>query len=372
MIGFADLKELAAVQGPCVSIFQPMRDTFSQVTKAETRLTAAAQKAGELLAPKIFDSAAREDFLRPIFKLAANTDWAERSGSMVVFRAPGFTKASFWPDILDAAVRVGDEFFILPLLPRLAVPRNYWILALSIKSIHLFRGTPEGLSEVALPKDLARSLEEDEAFDKPDHDLESRHKLGAGPNAQGAPVRSGTSTLNEKQPEYLHDFFRQIDRAIQPILAGSGDPLVLAAVEREIAIYREINTYRALMTQAIQGSPEPISIDRLRRTATDLVAADSGKAADEARRDMDRAAGRGLLTTDLTAIEEAAQIGQVDRLFIEPRPASNEDRINQAALAVMRNSGTVTSCGSLETSVAAILRYRVTEAPQPELAASRT
>ena len=44
MIEINDLKSLAGVDGPCLSVFQPLRDTFSQVTKTDTRLVAAARR----------------------------------------------------------------------------------------------------------------------------------------------------------------------------------------------------------------------------------------------------------------------------------------------------------------------------------------
>jgi len=370
MIGFDDLKELAGIQGPCLSLFQPLRDEFSQVTKADTRLTAAAQKADALLTEQMFDAGAREEFLRPIFKLAANTDWSGRTGSMVIFRAPGFTKASFWPDNLDASVHLADEFFVLPLLPGLAAQRSFWVLALSINRIRLLRGTAQGLSETALPKDLPKSLSEAGAFDRPDHDLESRSAPGVT-TGQTAAVRSGTLTLHETMGQYLHDFFKQVDRAIQPILTGCRDPLILAAVPRELAIYRELNTYSWLLKQTIHGNPEALGDNRLHQIALELVAGEAARAMDDARGEMDRAAGRGLLTTDMAAIGEAARNGQVESLYVEPNPKANVDRINQAALAVIRNSGMVACCDPLETSVAAVLRYRIMEAPRPELAANR-
>jgi len=370
-----DLKKLAAIDGPCLSIFQPLRDDFSQVTKADTRLTAAAQKADALLTEKGFSAADREEFLRPIFKVAGNTDWTGRTGSMVVFRAPGFTQASFWPDTLKTHVHLADEFFILPLLAGLAAQRNFWILTLSIHQIRLFRGTMQGLSEVELPKELPRNLADAGAFDQPDHDLESRSAPGVS-TGQTAAVRSGTSSARERQGSYLRDFFKMINRAIQPILAGSGDPLILAAVPRELAIYRDVNTYALLLEQAIQGSPESLgegrSEDRLHKAALEFVAANSAHTADQARQEMDAAAGRGLLVTDLAAIHEAARIGQVERLFVEANPQANEDSINRTALAVIRNSGTVVCSEALDApGVAAILRYRVSPAPEPELAASQ-
>ncbi len=343
-----DLKKLAAIDGPCLSIFQPLRDDFSQVTKSETRLNAAAQRADVLLTEKGFDAADREEFLRPIFKVAENTDWSGRVGSMVVFRAPGFTQANFWPDTLKPQVHLTDEFFILPLLAGVAAQRSFWILTLSIHKIRLFRGTMQGLSEVVLPKDLPRNLADAGGCDKTDHDLES----------QPAP--------------YLHDFFKMIDRAIQPILAGSADPLILAAVEREIALYREVNTYAALSEQTIHGSPESLGEARLHKTALQLIAANPVKTREQVRREMDAAAGRELLVTDLAAIREAAGIGQVERLFLGANPQADEDLINATALAVIHNSGTVICNEALGGSgVAAILRYRVAQAPETERAGSR-
>lgn len=366
-----DLKKLAAIDGPCLSIFQPLRDDFSQVTKSETRLTAAAQKADVLLTEKGFNAADREEFLRPIFKVAENTDWSGRIGSMIIFRAPGFTQASFWPDTLKVCVHLADEFFILPLLAGLAAQRNFWILTLSIHKIRLFRGTRQGFSEVALPKDLPRSLADAGGFDKPDHDLENRSAPGAS-TGQTAAVRSGTGSANETQGRYLHDFFKMIDRAIQPILAGSAAPLILAAVEREIAIYRDVNTYAGLSEQAIHGSPESLGEERLHKAALEFIAANPATAGEQARREMDAAAGRGLLVTDLAAIREAAGMGQVERLFLDANPQADENLINAAALAVIRNSGTVICSEALGGSgVAAILRYRVAQAPELELAASR-
>ena len=373
-----DLKQLASVSGPCLSIFQPLRDEFSQVTKADTRLTAAAQKADALLKEKGFSAADREEFLRPIFKVASNTDWSGRAGSMVVFRAPGFTQADFWPETMQSSVHLADEFFILPLLAGLRTQHNFWILTLSIHQIRLLHGTKQGLSEVELPKDLPRNLQDFGGFEKPDHDLESRSAPGAS-TGQTAAVRSGTSSTNERQGRYLHDFFKAIDRAIQPILAGTGgnsngDPLILAAVERELAIYREVNTYAALLEQAIHGSPESLGEDRLHKAALELLAANFSNIADQDRREMDAAAGRGLLLTDLSEIDGAAQVGQVERFFVEASPQTNEDMVNRIALAVIRNSGTVICTQSVAgkaQGVAAILRYRVPQAPEPELAASQ-
>jgi len=73
MFTYEDLKRLAAVSGPCLTIFEPLRDNYSQVTKPDTRIVAAIQEAARLLEEKGFDAAERDEMLRPLMNLAANT-----------------------------------------------------------------------------------------------------------------------------------------------------------------------------------------------------------------------------------------------------------------------------------------------------------
>jgi hypothetical protein len=369
MIVLNDMKKLSAIHGPCLTIYQPLRDAFSQVTKADTRLNAAAHRADELLIAKGFDAEARARFLRPIFKIARNTDWTARNGSIVIFRAPGFTKAGFWPDILEPDVAVSDEFVVLPLLPGFNAKRTFWVLALSIKNVRLFRGSADGLSEVDLPASLPRNLSDAESFATPDHDLAGQSAPG-GSNGQMGSVHFGTSSLHNKQAAYLRDFFRMVNRAIASRLARSGDPLVLAAVPRELAIYRDLNTYPELVAEAIHGSPDSFVAHQLFERARAIIAAGQASPDLKSRKELDVAAGRGLLLTEAIAIRNAARFGQVERLFVDTRSAADKDLINSAALAVFRTSGKVV-CGELPNgeASAAVLRYRIPKA-EPILATS--
>jgi hypothetical protein len=355
MIVLKDVKKLSAIHGPCLTIFQPLRDPYSQVTCAETRVTAAAQKADQLLIENGFDIEARARLLRPIFKIARNTDWSGRNGSVVIFRAPGFTKASFWPEILEARVALADEFFVLPLLAKLTSKSTFWLLTLSIRNVRLFHGSPAGLEEVELPANLPHNLMDAEGFAPPDHDLAGQSSGGG----QTGSVHFGTSPMHDKQAVYLHDFFKAIDRAIRPRLTRSGEPLVLAAVPRELAIYRHVNSYTGLLAEAIHGSPDATNPHRLHEQALQLVIAHEKPFNGKAHRQMEAAADKGLLLTEPTAIRDAARLGQVEKLFIQTGRCADEDPMNGAALAVLRNSGSIISGESTEeTAVTALLRYR--------------
>jgi hypothetical protein len=373
MMTFDDLKKLAYIDGPCLSIFQPLRDPFSQVTKSDTRLIAAAQKADEMLSSLGMAAEDRENLLSPILKLARNTDWSAHTGSIVIFRAPGFTQAAFWPDLLEADVRLGEEFYILPLIPGLAAQRDFWVLTLSINNIRLLRGTVKGIDEVELPESLPRSLVEAEGFDTPEGDLEARST--AGPSVGGMNrVRFGTGSLNETQGKYLHDFFKTIDRGIRPMLThgnlNAPDPLILVAVPRELAIYRDVNSYTGLLAEGIHASGGALSDAELHKAALGVLARD-GRAAEKAARELDTAAGRGLAVANMGELLRAAALGQVEHLYFAPA-ALGDGRVdatllNEAALAVLRGAGLVYCADAVNgKGFTAVLRYRKPVAPEAE------
>jgi len=357
-----DLKRLAAVTGPCLTIFQPLRDTWSQVTRPETRIVAAVQEAGRLLEEKGFSAADRDEMLRPLNKIAANTDWAGRTGSFVMFRAPDFTLTSFWPDELAPRVHFAEEFLVLPLLAGFQRSRDFWLLALSIKAVRLYRGTGEGLTEVALPAGVPASLAANEEFDQPDHSL--RGRSSAGPSLGGMKgVQFSTAAAHEGEPAYLHDFFKDIDKGIRPVLARDPHPLILAGVKRELAIYRAVNTWAPLVEGEVPGNTEALPADVLYAKGAEVLAEHAANGTEAALRDMDTAAGRGLLTEDPTDIIKAAGFGQVAELLVAtaaPAFVRREAFINWAALGTIRNGGKVrfVKTDKPEDGVAAILRYR--------------
>lgn len=334
MLTREDLKRMANVSGPCLTIFVPLRDNYSQVTKPETRVVAAIQEAGRLLESKGFDEAERNEMVRPLMKVAQSTYWQGRKGSFVMFRAPGFTLTSFWPDVLLPRVNFAEEFLVLPLLAGVLRDRDFWMLSLSIKAVRLFRGTSDGLAELPLPKGVAGSLSAVEEFD-----------------------------THELQGDYLHDFFKAVDRGVHAILARDPHPLILAGVTRELAIYRTVNTYSPLLTGAVHGNTETVGADVLYAKAAELMSAYAARMAEATLVEMEEAGNRGLLVNDPAAVIAAAGKGQVADLVVAPAAAGfaqREDVINWAALATIRNSGKISFSDAPQPAagVAAILRYR--------------
>lgn len=355
-----DLKMLAAVTGPCLTIFHPLRNDGLHAFEPPAGIADAIREADGLLAARGLAPADREDFLRPVRKIASNTDWAGRKGSLVIFRAPDCTLVDFWPEVLTPRVRVADEFLLLPLLPGVATNRDFWLLTLSMKTVRLYRGSAIGLAEVVLPDNIAKSLGGSDADEKPDHS--SRGRSSAGPsvgNMRG--VQFDTANWSEHLPGRLHDFYKDVDREIRATLAHDLQPLILAGVSRELAAYRKVNSYSPLLTGAIHGSPDMLGAKFLYEKAARLMAAHSAMATEGTLREMEEAANRGRLISDRAAIAAAADAGRIDELVVpSAAPAPGKDNvINRAALGTIRNSGRVRFLEARQAppGVTAILRF---------------
>lgn len=356
-----DLKRLAAISGLCLTIIEPLPGNPPPSPKGASRLVTAIQRAEFLLTEAGFSPSECEDMLHPLLKAATSTDWSGRKGSVVMFRAPDFTMVKFWPDTLAPRVHFGQEFLVLPLLQGLIAKRDFWLLGLGIKTVHLYRGSGKGLVEVMLPKGLPRGLSEYEAFDIPDHTLRGRSSAGTSMGSLRG-VQFGTSSAREALPDYIHNFFRAIDRGIHPILAADHLPLILAGVTRELAIYRKVNTYAPILAGSVHGSPDSLGVQLLYEKAAALMAAYSNRASAATLMEMEEASNRGLVVSDPSAVLEAARLGQVDELIVStggPAPGQREETINWAALATVRNDGRIAfrTSAELQSGVAAILRF---------------
>ena len=116
----------------------------------------------------------------------------------------------------------------------------------------------------------------------------------------------------------MRQYARHVDRAIRPVLAGLGLPLILAAAEPLDSIYRSVNGYPKLAARSIAGNPEDASAAELAAAARAIL--DAVYAAQLERRPQHASSARsnaGRGATDLTDVARAATFGAVDTLMVD-------------------------------------------------------
>ncbi len=367
MIQATDLSKLAETRGLCLTIFEPLQDGEGRASDPASRITAAANEAVPILTTRGYDAESADEFIRPVVQLARNTDWSGHRGSIAIFRSPGFTKADFCPGNIPPTSCLSDEFLLLPLLHESQSQEQFWLLALDLKRVRLFRGDAQEFQEVELGLKVPRSLEDAGGFDPPDHDLENRSSGGA---IGAAAIRFGTGNEREMRNRKVGDFFRRIDHAVRNLIPHNGTPLILAGVTRELTIYRRISKFPSLLSNSLTESAAHLSDATLHQQALQLLRDSEADAARAVEQLIEAAANRHVLIVDPATIFDAANSGRVKRLFLDPLRTNGDNLVNSTALAVMRNSGSVICHGAQSTpyGIAAELRYRVprTAAPPPE------
>jgi hypothetical protein len=194
-------------------------------------------------------------------------DW---SVSVALFRSPELFRYFLLRGLTTEFVKLGERFQIRPLLRLVSHDQKFYLLALSQKQVRLFRCTNQSEQELQLRKLAPESLQVWLNNRIPDHVLDNRAFGGPSVGSMKGVV-FGTNTDRERVDEYLAHFFKEVDKGVNQMLARETAPLVLAGVETETALYREINSYQHLAEQAVHGSPQKVSPTELHDRALAIM-----------------------------------------------------------------------------------------------------
>lgn len=361
----SQVSELAAMgTSPCISIYLSKYSPESSSIPFGVQLQAALQRTRQKLAsiePSISADALELERLQ---KFAREARWEKERCGLAIFCSRNFVRIFRTPQILSESVHVADNFYILPLLSALTSHPHFFILALSQNHIRVLRCTDVEVVEADLPASMPRSVRQAGAFDKPDHDLENRSAAGPA-GGSGRKIRFGTGSAEEKTEEYIAQFFRIIDHEVNQLYKGEGLPLILAAVDRESALYRKISSYPHLLQGSIHRSPEHVSDATLHRLGLQVL--DAEGAVEEARlfEQFIEAQSHGRTLTETSSILTSARLGQINLLLLNGRKKTpdEDELLNLLARETLRHGGHVAIFIHQDlpsgAAVAAILRYRV-------------
>jgi hypothetical protein len=262
----------------------------------------------------------------------------------------------------DVAV-VGERFEIRPLLAALSREQRFHLLAFGRHHVRLFRTTARSTEEVRLEGVAPRNMQEFLHTSQPDHLLEKR--MSAGPSVgsmQG--VLFGTGSESEKEQDRVRHFLKEVERGVTKIMQRDAEPLILAGVEYDVAIYRQLNTYPHLLEQAIHGSPERLTAQNLHERAWEIVSQCPSEPLRKALANYREQSGAALLLGDTGAIVKAAAEGRVAGLFLSESAGAAgqpDDPLNVAALETVLHGGWAFALNPAEMpakdSAAALLRF---------------
>lgn len=372
----ADLEALIRHrEGPCVSAYLPTHPVGPGTTpedpatfKAVITDAVRALESWGLRRPDI------DAIIDPVLELDRPTFWAHQDTGLAVFAAPGFLREYRLPASFTAHSTVADRFHLKPLLP-LVEGERCLVLALAQDSIRLLGADRYGVRPIDL-RDVPSSLEEALAFDDPEKQLQVRSGNAGWSRNRAAFHGHGASFDDDDR---IRRYLRMVDAGLQEVLRDERSPLVLAGVERLLATYRSLCSYRPLLDEDIEGNPEQIADRDLGLRARAI--ADPWFASERAAAEAEYAqlAGTGRASAQLDRVVTAAHEGRVAILFVavgvqrwgsidagvvteraEPQPG-DVDLLDEAALATWNTGGRVFAVDPDDVpqgaEIAAVFRY---------------
>lgn len=373
------LRELASSHGGThVSIYLPTkRFGPDAVTENATRLKNLLKAAREQLVALGTRPAEADAFLQRAAALVDDRPfWLEARDGLALF-VDGGTRAFRLPVRFEESVSVADRFRIRPLLAAPRADERFYVLSLSLKRPRVLLGSPAGLRELAveeMPAGLADALRWDD-FEKRSLQFHTRTAQTAG--GRRPAVFHGSGEPDPK--EEISRYFRGIDRALGEHL-DPGTPVVLAAVDYLVPLYRSVSSLSSLAPEAIMGSPDSLSDEELHARALAIARASLER---EKRAALERAVEQWAsprVVTEPASVLSAAAERRVETLFLAAdgelwgtwrngdgaeihaaRHPEDEDLLDLAAAFTLRAGGavhTVETALMPQREVAfAILRY---------------
>lgn len=320
------------------------------------------------------------DLLRPAYELEQALPLAESIGKgLAIFTAPGLLRSYHCPVPFRDRVVIGQHLYLKPLVPLANEPDRFYVLLLSEKHVALLRGAAGSLTELApdIPHSLKQAFESEE--------VEQQHQVrsiatGVGTGSRMA-LYYGQGEGMEDEKERLARFFAMVNRGVSKALRQEHAPLILAAVDYLVPIYRQVNDYAGLCQDFIAGNPDGWSTGELHERAHKIVRAVWQAPLERARARYQQFGGTPRACQILKDILPLAFQGRVDTLFLEEgvdrwgcfhpdtgalsrhdeAETGDEELLNLAALKTLIHEGQVYVLGAPEMPAgaiaAALLRY---------------
>lgn len=317
-----ELKNLASQEGePKVSIYLPRSREVQETDQNRIRLKNLLDQAEERLISRGLRSPEAKKLLQPARELYNEGDVRQPYGAeglAVLLDTDSFRTHRLGfacPEILYT----GKRYYISPLAHEWArAEGDFYLLALSAKSVRLYLCSADNLQPVPLPPKMPTSMEEALAGTEVDRSLQSRTfgaTTPAGSPSDRVEMIHGHGAPKDEEKKLLMDYFVIITRHLDGALSGKRLPLVLAAVDYYHPMFRSTFRYPHIVAEGVKGSPDEQTEKELLQRAMPLVKPCF-------RQEFRKAVGRyeqnistERTSNDLAAILSAAEMGRVDCLF---------------------------------------------------------
>ena len=301
---------LQAQSRPCISLYLPTHRRHPESQQDPIRFKNLLKEAERLLSDRHSPQEIGA-LLDPVASRLNAESWRHQADGLAILRSPDVLEEFRLPLKVPELAVVAESFHVRPLIRCLNSSETYFLVALSQKSVRVFRGSLDVLTPTEIPG-VPDSLSEYLGSHPRGGALRARASVHGG---VGRPVHGSGDSPSSKEAG-LRRYFRDVDRALQRALRRDSAPVMLSGVEYYLPIYRQISRLRTLVDVIVPGSPDATNPQELGSKAWAVAAAVLQRSEDVALEKYQRSAARGRASDLLEDIIRHARRGRVRRLLL--------------------------------------------------------
>lgn len=384
IISKSEFAELANFKSECsVSVYIPTHKSGVEVNEQQDLIVFknSLQQVRRNLQTKGLNSTQIEEIIKPATEmLQDDVFWYNLGAGLGVFMAKGFFKTVKFPKPVKEEIFINNSFYVSPLLPIIANDHHFYLLVFSKHDAKFYRGNDFNIEKIeveGLPNGINDVVHFEEKGGK-ELVRGAGNLAGAGANFHG----HGSGLSDEKT--YVAQYVREVDQTLRKeVLASENAPLVLAAVDYLIPIYKQNSNYKNITAEAIIGNSEYEDLNSLFKKASDIVAPYFYEEDRKALKTYYDQSATGLTSNTADEIIPASHYGRISDLFVmkdahiwgkfnevtnelnihEEKHDDDDCLINQAVVKTIANGGVVHILEADKmpenSQIAAFMRYEI-------------
>lgn len=231
-------------QGPCLSVFTPTHRRWNELSQDMLRFKNIIKETEKKLSESGMSAGQIEKFLQPVYKISDDREfWNHQQDGLAIYVAPDEFYTLRLPFRFKEKIFLNKKFYTKDLLPVFNGDRDFYVLALDVHNIRMFRGYHYSVREINMgktPVNMDDTLGLDNDWEKK---MQYRAEISTGnthrANFHGHGVRND-ATMRKRD---ILRFFEMVNDGVINILKNERAPLILAGVEYVIPLYKEANKY---------------------------------------------------------------------------------------------------------------------------------
>jgi hypothetical protein len=305
-----------APEGLKVSLFLPSHRTSPEREQDAIRFKNLLRDAEAALVAAGMRTSDPQGLLSGGYRLLDDHDfWMHQADGLAVFAQEGWLATHRLPYRVEDLSVVGERFHLKPLLPLLSEDGRFHVLALSQNSVRLVEASRDAAREVDL-HDIPASLRDAVGYDWQQRSLQFHTGTGASTRGLGGAMFHGQGRPGDSKEAEITTFLRLVDSGVAKLLGTRRMPLVLAAVDFLIPMYRGVSAHPDILDAAVVGNPDELTIEELHREAWALVKPRVRARRLELSNSFVASAGTAMTSDDVGEVVPAAFDGRLDTLFV--------------------------------------------------------